>query len=329
MSKSRSRAKSGTPSLPRKRPSSGLDRIGCPVALGLACLVAWGLYKGQPQHSGYSSRSQTDIVGTTSDPTSSSLERAMERRGPPEPFKPRTVDHLVVNLDDSFSTVVKKSREDGFRELLELAKTAAQEEMWMYIPSIQTWYEVGYDAQILRGGKTRDGLVSQDRLAIRPNASFIEELGHYYVHLEDVHIHPPYQNEIETNSPSLSLVMRGMPSDGDLENLLLAATAQRGALPKAKGSYTAYVVSPLGVTKYKLTEAGIRRYFQAREQYGSEGMLQVFGNDLPLRMGFDGDHPDIDKEDVQIRMIEDICRGLSSPYLNVTFTPYTVFEHKE
>lgn len=324
MANSRSGAKDGTPPLPKRRSHGNLDKIGCSAVLVLAGLFALGIYYGRPQHSGYSSR--TDVVGTTSDSTSSPLERATERRGPPEPFKPKTVEHLVVNPDDSYSTVVQKSREDGFRELIELAKTATQEEMWIYTPSTKTWYETGYDAQTV-AGFTNGGSRDYGNVTIRPDNNFIDSLIKYYPDIENIHIHPRHQTSTQEEASALA-IFEAAPSLSDLV-LHLRGVVKQGKTNSKGKYYVSYVVSQLGVTKYELTQTGINKYRGIYGRSGSEKVTEIFKNDLGPDVSLDPTHPDFDKEEYQIKEIERICRGLTSTYLSVTFTPHTAFEHKE
>ncbi len=55
---------------------------------------------------------------------------------------------LYVNLDNSKHYSVKKSKEEGEKDLVELARTSAYEESWTFNQETSTWTECGIDESI-------------------------------------------------------------------------------------------------------------------------------------------------------------------------------------
>lgn len=76
---------------------------------------------------------------------------------------------LYVNLDNSKHYSIKKSKEEGERDLVELAKTSVFEEAWIFNQETSTWTECGQN----------EGITSVD--SIRPKEDSIN-LIRYHIH---------------------------------------------------------------------------------------------------------------------------------------------------
>lgn len=212
-------------------------------------------------------------------------------------FKKESITEIVmktpvVNLNDTFRTVIRQNKEEGLAEIVEISKTSDKEDNWLYSSCSETWYETG----------TKDEKLSSTLYTFYWNQIIVrcDSMGDYHNH-----------NEVGWERLSEGyLAFNALPSYADIVAIVLRSRSFRKEHPE--GKYWAGVVSPIGVVEFSLTELGYD-YFRDQSpqniKYWAVGM-QMIVNEATV-------HNNSDLEDVVIGC-ESLKRG---GYLECQFTP--------
>ena len=152
---------------------------------------------------------------------------------------------LEVNNVDSTVRITVLSREQGERQLVQLAKTATEEDTWMYYEPRHLWVDVGAAAFDFKDGKVT---TSRDQCAIALLARGAES---YHIHPDIVvfQVANKYTGMFaKTNFVTLVREAVALPSGDDLVRTSSEEywTQKYGQLPRD------HVVSALGVVDYSL-----------------------------------------------------------------------------
>ncbi|MBW2998046.1 hypothetical protein KY321_00775 [Candidatus Woesearchaeota archaeon] len=193
----------------------------------------------------------------------------------------RTLDSLIVNLDDNIRTKVSADEKTGFKQLRKLTTKSAYEDSWCYIPQENMWIETGIESEVKR---TKDTYIS----TVGIHSDFLYTLVKEYGELLDVHIHPDSEliekqalsQKIESRDglykPKGSKAKRefeytnqvlkrifiksygSKPSDNDFVSMIQQTIRSLKRNPNI--NFKSALCSRDGVTKYYLTKIGQERY---------------------------------------------------------------------
>ena len=188
---------------------------------------------------------------------------------PPISYRDQTekrLDSLVVNPDDNYRIIVKKSETDGLKDLQSLVSNAAYAEIWMYTPENSTWFEVGISASNRRLNPDGFYIVSREPSPSMSQASdYVSELMRTYDELVMYHIFPLVEQEVVelagSNDPATIRearktlqVIKALPSKSVLGSMVSLASKFYPERPSGKLSFR--MITPLGIVEYDFTEKG-------------------------------------------------------------------------
>lgn len=157
--------------------------------------------------------------------------------------------------------IVLLNEAEGVQQINLLAQSHRHEEQWAYLPSLETWVEIGINEHADENGAS-----------VQADFSFLAKLHQQFPELHIYHYHPAAYFEAFAQSaqaPDASLfladlsdqakedVALAMPSPDDIHSAIKAAVELEDAKCAPKTRF--FVVTPLGVIEYSPTQEGVRR----------------------------------------------------------------------
>jgi hypothetical protein len=251
--------------------------------------------------------------------------------GKERPSKQTT--HLVVNTDDSYRNVTKKSEFDGLAEISNLIGTSGAEEEWMFAATDQTWYEdgVGAKSDTSLGGFIQ-GHVWGDPSGLESIIANQKEITFYHFHPIDT----AYMQKItdsaylkvasklaEENKEGfyqklyyLNLLIPSVPSSGDIRRMARMLLGNRDS--PVKLNYR--VVSFFGIFDYTLTDEGLKAFKTVDDPAFKKELLDF---DERYQHCVDEDRFDLMAWFTATNFnqgVRSVANTLSSQYVKVTYT---------
>ena len=242
---------------------------------------------------------------------------------------------LGVNTGSSYRTLVFKPESEAIGEIRKLVHLSPVEEAWAFLPEQGAWHEIGFNEQA-------EHAVGKGQLATTAEIDFdfLGGLEKKNSHVIVYHFHPAGQSSVSYLVNSTATKQGGI-SSRDLK-VMQAIQDQRDSLPSPHDMElmifeTVYfaqlhwhtdmswkICSALGVTEFKLTEMGLRRFKKLDSAKTTDYVAKLFdaGQKLYLKdraariqKGHDFYAPAL-----EARIINE---KLNTKEIEVYFTPYS------
>ena len=196
-------------------------------------------------------------------------------------FTIKVLPNLVVNMDNSFVSVVDKDEVQGIENLLELIIAAPAEEIYAYLPAEHKFIELGLATTIphKEGNQIKEGCYFNEEL--------VRIIAQQYHHVHYYHIHRTAQAVLGNRRMSIGAEdtpaekkrkrdkrdfrqryvyspQENLPSIADIlsmSNLLVDHNSQN---PESKALFR--ICTQYGVVEYSLTPQGLELFKQLPEQ---------------------------------------------------------------
>ncbi len=162
------------------------------------------------------------------------------------------LDHLVMNNQKGLVTYVKKSEEDGLRDLHRLVKESPLEDAWVYIPEDKEWWEVG-----------RYSWEEKSFSKASLNGTLVEILAGTSTEAIKYHIHPEkgirslFSKISGDNDWDVFLTLTSLPSSFDLYASLAISCSVREQAPGKKIRFK--IAAPQGIIEYTPRQEAVDR----------------------------------------------------------------------
>lgn len=193
----------------------------------------------------------------TPDPPTSQTPDRPTSKGAPDRYMngttPEVIDHLVSNKDPSKRYAANKSLDDGLADLRTMVASDRIAEIWMYVPALERWEEVGIPMEI---GVNSNPIV------------IIQYVGRHDT-IELFYTQPP--------SKEARKATRGMSPEEKKQHdrfhsfipnpvhiLELVQDTNLHNRYREKGYVQSTIVTRFGELSYRMTKNGIRRFAQHR-----------------------------------------------------------------
>ncbi len=234
-----------------------------------------------------------------------------------EPYTKKTIEFnkLILNRNDLIAYFVNKNEEMGIRDALRIAESSAYEEMWIYLPEKNRWYETGVQSKI---SKTKDKAVIS---SVRQDKRQLEEILSLNQDIKKInfyHIHPSRENLIKAIeqkvASSINLIsplnsrfsnvskkyfpkMNFSPSEADIKSMIYKT------INYDDFEITHKVISVGGISEYFLTPEGIEYYKNLTDSNLSEFLFN-------------------EEESIYFSEKKDQSFEIKDKYLVIRFTPH-------
>jgi hypothetical protein len=182
----------------------------------------------------------------------------------------RQSQNLVVNTDNSFRYICKRSESSGIQDIVKLITTNKYEEEWIYLPKEQTWYEIGVQERSVQG---REGFIQGSVIS---DPTGLEKVLDKQPLIKFYHFHPVDMDVLhrqvagmskglpvrEQDRPALEeklvyllAAITGVPSSSDIRKMSRVYLKNKGG---DRLSYNS--VSMFGVFEYSLSQYGLKTH---------------------------------------------------------------------
>lgn len=159
------------------------------------------------------------------------------------------VDRLRINTSLAYRVAVSEDEQAGIEDLRTLCLGALLEEHWIFLPEKKLWVEAGYDEKPGSAGIDLDFL--KDVIVKNDNMSI------YHIHVKS------YLKSFEKEGYGrIGETWLVVPSFEDIALMVYFSSVFRSSHPLGKISWR--ICSPLGITKYALTDKGVKHYTQIK-----------------------------------------------------------------
>jgi len=180
---------------------------------------------------------------------------------------PKELDHLVSNKDPSKRYAANKSLDDGLSDLRTMVRADRIEEIWMYLPALERWEEIGVSAEF--------GVVSDPRVVI-------QFVGDHDI-IELFYTQPPLiavLNSVSRMSAEEkkkhNRFYRFIPNPVHI--LELVRDTNMHDRSRLKGYVQSTIVTRFGELSYRMTKNGVGRL----TQHGGHNALYIFREEKHL-----------------------------------------------